>query len=56
MTNRQWFGDLSLAVFLALPLLALARPHPVDPKAVPAAVHLASADRVPTPGRIGLLS
>jgi len=56
MTERQWFGDLSLAVLLALPLLALARPLPVDQKANSPVVKLASADRVPVPGRIGLLS
>jgi len=58
MTDRQWLGDLSLAVLLALPLLALARPQPVVHKAAaaPAAVNLASADRVPTAGRIGLFS
>ena len=57
MTDRQWLGDLSLAVLLALPLLALARPQPVVHKtAAPAAVNLASADRVPTAGRISLFS
>ena len=58
MTDRQWLGDLSLAVLLALPLLALARPQPVVHKApaAPAAVNLASADRVPIAGRIGLFS
>ena len=56
MTDRQGFGDLSLAVLLALPLLALARPQPADHKLAPPAVKMASAERVPTPGRIGLLS
>jgi hypothetical protein len=58
MTDRQWLGDLSLAVLLALPLLALARPHPADQKsaATPAAVTFGTADRVPTAGRIGILS
>ena len=57
MTDRQWLGDLALAVLLALPLLALARPQPVFPKAaVHSAITLPSADRVPTAGRIGLLS
>ena len=55
MTDRQWFGDLSVAVLLALPLLAFARP-PVHhhPSATPAAVKIATADRVPGSGRIGL--
>jgi hypothetical protein len=58
MTDRQWFGDLGLAVLLALPLLALARPQPADHKlnAAQAALQLPSADRVPTAGRISLLS
>lgn len=58
MTDRHWLGDLGLAVLLALPLLALARPQPADHRvaAAPAAVAMASADRVPTAGRIGLLS
>lgn len=57
MTDRHWLGDLSLAVLLALPLLALARPQPVahTETAARAGVQLASADRVPTAGRIGLL-
>ena len=56
MTDRQWFGDLSLAVLLALPLLALARPLPADHQTNAPTVRLASADRVPAAGRIGLLS
>jgi hypothetical protein len=58
MTNRQRLGDLSLAVLLALPLLALARPQPADHKAAaaPSPVTLTSADRAPTAGRIGLFS
>ena len=58
MTDRQWLGDLSFAVLLALPLLALARPHPADHKAgaSPAAMTFGTADRVPTAGRIGILS
>ena len=57
MTDRQWFGDLSLAVLIALPLLAFARPAPVHHQSVatPAAAKVATSDRVPAAGRIGLL-
>ena len=58
MIDRQLFGDLSLAVLLVLPLLAFARPAPVphQPIVTPAAAKVATADRVPAAGRIGLLS
>jgi hypothetical protein len=57
MTDRQWLGDLGLAVLLALPLVALARPAPVHqtPMATAAAAKLATADRLPGNGRISLL-
>lgn len=57
MTDRQWLGDLSLAVLIALPLVVLARPTPVHHKivATPAAAKIATADRVPGNGRISLL-
>jgi hypothetical protein len=56
MTNRQRFGDLSIAVLLALPLLALAKATPVHHKSVvtPAAAKVATADRMPGSGRISL--
>ena len=56
MTDRQWFCDLSLAVLLALPLLALARPpvhHSSTP--APAAIKVATTDHLPGNGRISLL-
>jgi len=56
MVDRHWLGDLSLAVLLVLPLLALARPHASETKAF-AATHagkVAVVDRVPGNGRIGL--
>jgi hypothetical protein len=56
MTDRQWLGDLSLAVLLALPLVVLARPLPTNHQAATTTVKLASMDRVPAAGRIGLLS
>jgi len=58
MTDRQLFGDLSVAVLLALPLLAFARPSPVHhhhQTATPVAAKVATADRVPGNGRIGIL-
>jgi hypothetical protein len=57
MTDRQLFGDLSVAVLLALPLLAFARPSPVHhhQSATPVAAKVATADRVPGNGRIGIL-
>jgi hypothetical protein len=52
MNDRHAFGDLALAVLLALPLAALAHSHQVPSKAsaVSAADH-----RAPGNGRIGLL-
>ena len=57
MTDRQLFGDLSLAVLLALPLLAFARPTTTHhhQSASPAAVKVATTDRLPGSGRIGIL-
>lgn len=56
MVDRQYFGDLALAVLLALPLAGLAKPQSVahHPVAKPAAIATASADRSPE-GRISLL-
>jgi hypothetical protein len=58
MTNRQWLGDLSLAVLVALPLLSLASPELTNHRSTAASgsIQMASADRAPTAGRIGLLS
>ena len=57
MVDRHWLGDLSLAVLLVLPLLALARPHASEPKGFTAshAGKIAVVDRTPGNGRIGLL-
>jgi hypothetical protein len=56
MVDRQWLGDLSLAVLLALPLAALAWPQPTIPhRTAPAAAKVAVADRLPGNGRISLL-
>ena len=56
MVDRQWLGDLSLAVLLALPLAALARPQPTIPhRTSSAAAKVAVADRLPGNGRISLL-
>jgi hypothetical protein len=54
MLVRHWFGDLALAVLLALPLTALARQPTIQPTASPQpATSIASADRT-QPGRISL--
>jgi hypothetical protein len=58
MVDRRWIGDLSLAILLALPLTAFARPQPILPKPNAAAVpiNLAAVDRLsPANGRISLL-
>ena len=57
MVDRHWLGDIALAVLLALPLVSLARPQAVPHKqtAAHAAVKVATADRLPGNGRIGLL-
>jgi hypothetical protein len=56
MVDRQYFGDLALAVLLALPLGGLAKPQNLvhHQVAKPAAISTASADRSPD-GRISLL-
>ena len=57
MVDRHWLGDLSLAVLLVLPVLALARPHASEPTGF-AATHagkITVVDRTPGNGRIGLL-
>jgi hypothetical protein len=57
MVDRHWLGDIGLAVLLALPLVALVRPQAVhhEQTAAPAAVKVATADRLPGNGRVGLL-
>jgi hypothetical protein len=56
MFDRHWFGDLSLAVLIALPLVALARLESAPPKSIfaPSAT-VSQTDRVPGNGRISLL-
>jgi len=56
MFDRQWLGDLALAVLLTLPLVGLARTYspPADQAAKTVAVSTSSADRLPS-GRISLL-
>lgn len=57
MFDRHWLGDIGVAVLLALPLVAIARPQPAVHKhiATPAAAKLVTADRLPGNGRISLL-
>lgn len=57
MVDRRLFGDLALAILVALPLAWLARPQAAAAHSrTPAlALSTASADRAPG-GRLGLLS
>ena len=56
MPDRQWLGDIALAVLLVLPLVGLVRAQPAShyPTTEAASVSVAAADRAPA-GRIGLL-
>lgn len=56
MVDRHSFGDLALAVLLALPLAGLAKPQTIlqHQSAKPVALSTASADRSPD-GRVSLL-
>ena len=58
MIDRQWIGDLGLAILLALPTAALSRPQPAIPEKVAAATPLieqaALADQSPTERRFSL--
>jgi hypothetical protein len=58
MVDRQWLGDLGLAVLLALPFAAFAAPQPTPPPknaAAPMHAQTAAADRLAADGRISLL-
>ena len=56
MVDRQWLGDLSLVVLLALPLAALASQTSAHRATASSSAHsLASADRLPGAIPIGLL-
>ena len=57
MVDRHTLGEIGLAVLLALPLVAIARPQPVvhEQVSTPAAAKLVTADRLPGNGRISLL-
>jgi hypothetical protein len=54
MVDRHWFGDLSLAILLALPLAAVALPHMSVRQSVPA-VSVSVTGDLATHGRISLL-
>ena len=56
MFDRQWLGDLALAVLLTLPLVGFARSYsPPDHQSVQTTpVSTSAADRLPS-GRISLL-
>lgn len=57
MTDRQFLGDLSLAVLIALPLVSLARPSPVHhkPVTISVAAKIATADPLSGNRRMSLL-
>ena len=57
MLDRRWLGDLSLAILVALPMVALAWPQADVPKSSLSAPALSvgQSDRSPGNGRIGLL-
>lgn len=57
MLDRRWLGDLSLAIFVALPLVALAWPQAQAPRSSSSAPALSvgQPDRLPGNGRISLL-
>ena len=57
MVDRRWFGDLSLAILIALPLVALAWPQASSPKSSMSSPTLSvgQSDRMPGNGRISLL-
>ena len=56
MLDRRWFGDLGLAILLAMPIATLALPLPASnqPK-ISQVTKAAPADRIVATGRIGLL-
>jgi hypothetical protein len=57
MLDRRWFGDLGLAILLAMPVASLALPLPVSSQtnAAPVVAKTPAADRIAASGRIGLL-
>lgn len=55
MVDRHWFGDLSLAVLLALPLAGLTMGQPAQTKSAGPSKHLAAAPPH-SEARIGLLA
>ena len=56
MLDRRWFGDLSLAILVALPLVAMAWPQNEVPNssASSPALSVGQSDRLPGNGRISL--
>ena len=56
MVDRRWFGDLCLAILIALPLVAFASPKITADRGTPASTTVnLTADRLPGNGRISLL-
>jgi hypothetical protein len=55
MADRHLFGDLALAILLALPIASVALPVPATHDAASAAAKSKPADRIAGSGRISLL-
>ena len=55
MLDRHWLGDLSLAILVALPLVALAGPTCKAQLRLVARSQHPAGDRLPGNGQIGLL-
>jgi hypothetical protein len=56
MLDRRWLGDISLAVLVALPLVAFAWPQEQPSPSISApSVSVGQPDRLPGNGRISLL-
>ena len=55
MFDRRWFGDLGLAILIAMPIATLALPLPASHQPTASqATKSASSDRIAASGRIGL--
>ena len=57
MIDRQWIGDVGLAILLALPTAALSRPQPAVPEtsaATPLVEQAALAGQSPTERRFSI--
>ena len=55
MVDRHWFGDVSLAILLALPFVAFAQPRATVHKATVSPAQHSLATTTASNGRISLL-